>query len=46
MAETHALSLDRTTAVSDFDPLWVPLLTHYGRGRPGEIDPARTCVSS
>lgn len=50
MAETHALSLDRTTAVGgavqtavteEADPLWVPLLTHYGRGRPGEIDPAR-----
>ncbi len=50
MAETHALPLDRTTAVAGAvqtavtegsDPLWVPLLTHYGRGRPGEIDPAR-----
>lgn len=50
MAETHATFLDRMTAVGgevqtgaidSLDPLWVPLLTHYDRGRPGEIDPAR-----
>lgn len=50
MAETHAASLDRTTAmggkmqtnaIDSLDPLWVPLLTHYDRVRPGEIDSAR-----
>lgn len=50
MAETHAIPLDRATAMGGtvqtavtetHDPLWVPLLTHYDRGRPGEIDPAR-----
>ncbi len=50
MAETYVLPSDKTTAMSDtvqtavsrgFDPLWVPLLTHYGRDRPGEIDPVR-----
>ena len=50
MTETHATFLDRTTAmggevqtgaIDSLDPLWVPLLTHYDRDRPGEIDPAR-----
>jgi 4-hydroxy-tetrahydrodipicolinate synthase len=50
MAQTHATPLDKTTAmggevqtdaIDTLDPLWVPLLTHYDRGRPGEVDPAR-----
>lgn len=31
----------QTDVTEGLDPLWVPLLTHYDRGRPGEIDPAR-----
>ncbi len=49
MAESDA-TLDRMAAVGGRvqtavpgqpDPLWVPLLTHYDRGQPGKVDPAR-----
>ncbi len=31
----------QTAVTEEHDPLWVPLLTHYDRGQPGKIDPAR-----